>query len=64
MQGDKKTWLQFVCYAGVLGISLVLQLIHPGLFALLCTPLSVERLSNPDRIDLPLNHPVVPKEEG
>ena len=65
MQGVKKSWLlQFACYAGALVTSLVLQVVHPDLFALLCTPLPVERMLSPtEGLDLPLNHPVVPKIE-
>ena len=60
MQGVKKSWLQFACYAGALGTSLVLQVVHPDLFALLCTPLPIGNLSNPtEGLALPLNHPVV-----
>ena len=61
MQGVKKSWLQFACYAGALVTSLVLQVAQPDLFALLCTPLPVERLLNPtEGLALPLDHPVVP----
>ena len=65
MPGVKnKLWLQFACYAGALVTSLVLQVVHPDLFALLCTPLPVERMLSPtEGLDLPLNHPVVPKIE-
>ena len=65
MQGAKnKTWLQFACYAGALVTSLGLQVFHPDLFAILCTPLSVERMLNrTEGLALPLNHPVVPNTE-
>ena len=65
MQGlNSKLCFQFVCYAGALGISLVLQLSQPEMFALLCTPLPVGGILQQEQqgLDLPLNRPVVPTE--
>ena len=59
----KKIWLQYLSYAGLLVISLAMQLFHPEMFALFCTQLPVENyLNRGDRIELPLNAPVVPPE--
>jgi hypothetical protein len=59
-----KIWLQLLCYVGLLATSLALQALRPDLFALLCTPLPVGgQLGQSDRLDLPLNSPIVPKGE-
>lgn len=60
--GANKKWSQFACYAVALGTSLVLQVAHPEMFALLCTPLPVSGLLNnrSERLEIPLNDPVVP----
>ena len=56
----KKIWLQYLSYAGLLVISLGLQMFQPEMFALLCTPLPVgDFINRQPRIDLPLNSPVV-----
>ena len=52
--------LRFACYAGLLVISLGLQISHPEMFALLCTPLPLGDLPNQrEALDLPLNRSVV-----
>jgi hypothetical protein len=59
----KTQWLQYLSYAGLLATSLVLQLFHPDGFALFCTQLPVGNYQSRDnRLDLPLNAPVVPME--
>lgn len=56
-----KLWLQYLSYVGLLVISLALQLLRPEMFAMLCTPLPVGNLfGDNNRIELPLNAPVVP----
>ena len=61
----KKIWLQYLSYAGLLVISLGLQIFHPEMFALLCTPLPVGDFTNRrPQIELPLNSPVVPHQEN
>jgi hypothetical protein len=63
MQETKKKCLQFACYAGALVISLGLQVAHPDLFAILCTPLPIGEMLNPqERLAVPLNSPVLPAE--
>jgi hypothetical protein len=58
-----KLWLQFACYLGLLAISLGLQGFRPDLFAILCNPLPIgDFLNQSDRLELPLNTPIVPKE--
>jgi hypothetical protein len=58
-----RIWLQFLSYAGLLVISLVMQLHQPEMFALFCTPLPVGGSGNQgDRLELPLNAPIVPME--
>jgi hypothetical protein len=58
-----KLWLRFLCYAGLLATSLGLQVLQPEMFALFCTQLPIgEMLDRGDRLELPLNSPVVPKE--
>ncbi len=58
-----KLWLQFLSYAGLLGISLVLQLFQPDLHAILCTQLPLGNLPDRNgRVDLPLNDPIIPAE--
>lgn len=53
-------WQRYLSYAGLLGISLVLQLFHPDGFALFCTQLPVGNYQSRDKgLDLPLNSPVV-----
>lgn len=63
MQENNRKWLQYACYAGALGTSLVLQRTHPEMFALLCTPLPIGggiNNSNPaERLELPLNSPIL-----
>lgn len=57
----KKLWLQYLSYAGLLGISLGLQVFHPEMFALLCTPLPVgDFLNRQPQIELPLASPIIP----
>jgi hypothetical protein len=59
-----KRWLQHLSYAGLLVISLGLQIFHPEMFALLCTPLPVgDFLNRQPQIELPLNSPVLPPVE-
>jgi hypothetical protein len=59
-----KLWLQYLSYAGLLAISLVLQLFHPDGFALFCTPIPVGGSGNQgERLELPLNVPIVPVEK-
>jgi hypothetical protein len=63
MQGINGLCFRFMCYAGLLVISLGLQISHPEMFALLCTPLPLGDFPNPQQgLELPLNRPVVPKE--
>ena len=60
MLGANKQWSHFACYAVALGTSLVLQVVRPDLFAMLCTPLPVgESLTQPQRLAVPLNSPVL-----
>jgi hypothetical protein len=59
-----KLWLQFACYFGLLGISLGLQLVRPDLFAMLCIQLPIsEFLNQGERLDIPLNSPILPHAE-
>jgi hypothetical protein len=56
----KKTWLQYLSYAGSLG----LQILHPDLFALFCTPLPVgDSIDRRGGLELPLNSPILPPVE-
>jgi hypothetical protein len=60
MQESNKKWVQFSCYAAALGTSLVLQVVHPDLFAILCTPLPIDGIIKPsERLDVPLNSPIL-----
>jgi hypothetical protein len=60
----KKIWLQYLSYAGLLGISLGLQILHPDLFALFCTPLPVgDSIDRRGGLELPLNSPILPPVE-
>jgi hypothetical protein len=47
MKGINKLCLQFVFYAAALVISLGLQINHPSLFALFCTPLPLTNFLSP-----------------
>jgi hypothetical protein len=50
----KNKWLQFFVYAGSLVISLVLDMYHPDVLDVLCTPLPVKHdrnLESPPTID-------------
>ncbi len=59
----KLSWQPYLSYAGLLVISLAMQLFHPEMFALFCTPLPVGNYQNRDnQIDLPLNAPAIPLE--
>jgi hypothetical protein len=59
----KKLWLQYLSYAGLLVISLALQAFQPEMFAMFCTQFPVGGLGSPaNRLELPLNSPVVPPE--
>lgn len=59
-----KSWSQFAFYAASLVISLVLQIINPQMFALFCTQLPiVDYPASTERIDLPLNQPILPATE-
>jgi hypothetical protein len=44
----KNKWLQFAVYAGSLLISLALNLYHPEVLDVLCTPLPVRQIGNLD----------------
>jgi hypothetical protein len=44
----KNKWFQFFVYAASLVISLVLNMYHPDVLDVLCTPLPVKRDRNPD----------------
>jgi hypothetical protein len=59
----KISWQPYLSYAGLLVISLAMQLFHPEMFALFCTPLPVGNYQNRGtQIELPLNDPIVPPE--
>jgi hypothetical protein len=58
-----KLWLQWLSYAGLVVISLGLQLLRPEMFALFCTPLPVVNIGTQNgRLELPLASPVIPIE--
>jgi hypothetical protein len=65
MQGFTNSWLlRFVCYAGVLVISLGVQSTRPDLFVMFCTHQSIgDLLNQAGHLAVPLNSPIIPHGE-